>query len=91
MKYQSKVYLLYSNNVCIESLSEARDKAEEARDRSDFSADDDNLLLKATADVPNSPDQLDSSIPIYSGKCMHLFLYIYIIYTNGAMFNLYIM
>lgn len=70
--------LLFLNNFCIESLSEARDKAEEARFRSDFSTDDEDLLIKSTDD-PNSPASV-LSIPVYSGKCLHLFLYIKYIY-----------
>jgi len=70
------MYLLFLNNFCIESLSEARDKAEVARFRSDFSTDDDDLLIKSTDD-PNSPASV-LSIPVYSGKCLYLF-FIYLI------------
>lgn len=69
------MYLFILKYFFIESLSEARDKAEEARDHSDFTTDDDNFLLK-TIDVPNSPAQSISSIPVYSGKLKHLFYFI---------------
>lgn len=69
------MYVLYQNNFFIESLLEAKQTANEARYRSDFSTDDDNLLLKSK-NVPNSSPQSVSSIPVFSGKCIHLFIYI---------------